>query len=81
MARVTLWSAGCSSGVRQGRTPLASHSTSTSIPGGIVPSARRSSSHAASCAGTSSGSCAATSRNDSFACASLGMIVLPPAPV
>ncbi len=76
MARVTASSAGWSSGVMHGRTPPPWKVTCQSTPSGT-----RSASQSRNCCSSSPGSWSATSRNDTFACASVGTTVLWPGPV
>ena len=74
MDRTTDWSAGWSSGVRQGRV-APPKLILWRIPAGIRPSAQSRTDRS-----TRSGSCPATRRNESFSWAEDGMIVLPPGP-
>ena len=75
-ARRAASTAGESTGENDGLTPGPSTVTVASMPGGVCWAT-----YSRSAAATSAGSWCATSRNDSFACASLGMMVLPPGPV
>ena len=61
---------------KHGRTPGSRIVTVASMPGGV-----RCATYSRSATATSAGSWFATSRNESFACAWLGMMVLPPGPV